>query len=151
MKDKLMFTAMFSGIWCLVGMIFLIIGLAMLNYRKRKERICTSKTYGTVRDLVQHRSHSSSGGYSSSWHPVFEYHIGELTFIKESSYGSSRPKYAIGQNVEICYNPENYHEYYIAGDTLPRTLAVIFTIVGLAAILIAVFSAILILQSDFEF
>ena len=145
MSDTLMFVMMYSGIWALVGVAFFIIGMVMLNNRKKKEINCTSKTYGKVTDIVRHQSYDIDGGYNSSWHPVFEYNIGELKFIKESPYGKSQSKYAIGQDVEVYYNPEDYNEYYIAGDALPKTLATIFTIVGIAAIIIAIFSAILIL------
>ncbi len=145
MSDSLMFVIMFSGIWTLVGIIFFIIGIVMLNNRKKKEINCISKTYGKVTDIVRHQSYDRDGGYRSSWHPVFEYNIGELKFVKESVYGSSQSKYAIGQDVEIYYNPEDYNEYYIAGDSIPKTLATIFTIVGIGAIMIAIVSAILIL------
>lgn len=117
----------------------------MLKSRKRKEIECTSKAYGKVTDVVRHQSYDSDGRYSSSWHPVFEYNIGELKFIKESSYGRSQSKYAIGQEVEVYYNPEDYNDFYIAGETLPRTIGTIFTIVGIVAIIIGTFSAILIL------
>ena len=140
-----MFVIIFSGILVLIGVIFFIIGMAMLKNRKRKEIKCTSKTYGKVTDIVRHQSHDSDGGYSSSWHPVFEYNIGELKFIKESLYGRSQSKYAIGQEVEVYYNPEDYNDFYIAGETLPRTIGTVFTIVGSVAIIIGIFSAILIL------
>ena len=145
MSDALMFVIIFSGIWAFVGIIFLIIGLVMLNNRKKKEINCTSVTYGKVTDIVKHRRYDNDGGYSSSWHPVLEYSIGDLKFIKESPYGSFQSKYAIGQNIEVYYNPEDYNEYYIAGDTLPKTLATIFTIVGIGVIFIAIIAAILIL------
>lgn len=145
MSDTLMFVIIFSGVWSLVGVIFFIIGIVMLNNRKKKEINCTSKTYGKVTDIVRHQSYDRDGGYSSSWHPIFEYNVGELKFIKESLYGSSQSKYAIGQDVEVYYNPEDYNEYYIVGDTLPKTIATIFTIVGICAIIIALVSAILIL------
>ena len=141
-----LFAIIFSGIWALFGVVFFIIGIVVINNRKKKEINCISKTYGKVTDIVRHKNSTSHGGYSSSWHPVFEYNIGELKFIKESPYGASQSKYAIGQEIEICYNPENYNEYYIAGDTLPKTLATIFTIVGIVAIIMAIFSAVLMLQ-----
>ncbi len=68
-----------------------------------------------------------------------------MLIILESACGSSQSKYAIGQEVEVYYNPEDYNEYYIAGDTLPKTLAIIFTIVGIVAIMIAIVFAILML------
>lgn len=145
MSNILMFVIMFSGICALIGVIFLVIGIVMINNRKKKERNCTSKTYGKVTNIVTHKNYNENSGYSTSWHPVIEYNVGELKFIKESQCGSSQPKYAIGQDVEVYYNPENYNEYYVAGDTLPKTLATIFTIVGICTITIAIFSAILIL------
>jgi len=140
-----MFVIIFSGIGSFIGIIFFIIGIAMLKNNKRKEINCTSKTYGKVIDIVRHRSYSSDGGYRYSWHAVFEYNIGELKYIKESVYGRSQAKYAIGQDVEVYYNPEDYNEFYIGGETIPRTLGTTFTIVGIVAIIIGTFSAILIL------
>ena len=145
MNDKLMFVIIFSGTFTLLGLIFIIIGIGIHINKKKKEISCTSMTYGKVTDLVRRQNYNGNEGYSSSWHPVFEYNVGERKFIKEYPYGSSQTKYAIGQNVEVYFNPENYHEYYIAGDTLPKTLSTIFTIVGIVAIFIAVISAILVL------
>ena len=145
MSYILIFGIIFSGVWTLLGVIFLIIGLVMLNNRKRKKSNCTSVTYGKVIDIVKNRRYNGHGVYYTSWNPVFEYNIGELKFIKESYYGNSQSKYAIGQKVEVYYNPEDYNEYYIAGDNLPKTLATIFTIVGIVAIIVAIISAILVL------
>lgn len=142
MSNTLMFVITFSGIWALVGAVFFIIGIVMLNKSNKKKINCTSSIYGKVTDIVRNQSYDE---YSSSWHPVFEYNIGELKFIKKYPYGSSKSKYEIGQEVEIHYNPEDYNEYYINGDTLPKTIATIFTIVGIGAISIAVISAILII------
>ena len=147
MNDKLMFIIMFSGIWGIVGSIFFIIGIVMLKNRRKKQINCTSKTYGKVKDIVRHENYNSNDGYTSSWHPIFEYNIGELKFIKESSYGSSKSKYAIGQEIEVYYNPEDYNDYYIAGENTSKILGTIFFIVGVIAINIALFSTIIILNS----
>ena len=149
MYNKWRFIALFSGIWGFVGLVFFIIGAAMRASRKRKEENCTSQTYGKVVDLVRRESHDSDGGYSSSWHPVFEYRIGGMTFVKESNFGSSQAKFAIGQDVEIYYNPDNYNEFYVPGEKLPRLIGTIFTIVGVVAILVAVLSAVFIAGSGF--
>lgn len=145
MSDILMFVIIFSGVWTLVGVVFIIVGIVMFNNKRKKEINCTSSTYGKVIDIV-HRSYSRNGGYSSSWHPVFEYNVGELKLKKESPFGSSQSRYAIGQDIQIYYNPENYNEYYIAGDSLPNTLVKIFTFVGIGAIIIGIISAIIILK-----
>lgn len=143
--SKSNFNIVFPAIFVLVGSIFFIIGIVMFKKIKKKEKNCTSKTYGKVKDIVRHQSYDIDGGHSSSLYPVFEYNIGELKFIKESEHGSSKSKYEIGQNVEVYYNPEDYNEYYIAGDTAPKTAATIFTIMGVGAIIIAISSTILML------
>lgn len=139
------FIAMFSGISGLIGIIFFIIGIVILKKRKTKEKNCTSKTYGKVVDILKHKNVDLNGGHTYSWHPVFEYTIENLKYIKESLYGSSSSKFAIGQNVEIHFNPQNYNEFYIAEETLPRTLGTIFTIVGIVLIVIAIFIPIILL------
>lgn len=145
MDEKILFVIIFSGVWSLLGTIFLIIGIVILKNRKLKEMNCTSKTYGKVTDIVRHRNYDNNGGYSSSWHPVFEYKIGELKYIKESIYGSSSSKFAVGQDVEIYYNPEDYNDYYVATETLSKTLGKIFTGVGIGAIIVAILVAILVI------
>lgn len=145
MSDMLTFVITFSGVFILVGAIFLIIGIAMFNNRKKKERNCTLMTHGKVTDMVRRKSYDRDGEYTLSWYPVVEYNVGELKFTKESPYGSYQPKYTIGQDIEVYYNPEDNNEYYIAGDGLPKTLATIFIVVGIVAISIAIISAILIL------
>ena len=145
MSNTLIFGIMFSGVWALLGVTFFIVGIVMLKNMKKKERKCTSKTYGKVKDIVKHQNYDRDDGYSTHWHPVIEYNVGQLKFIKEFTYGSTRIQYAIGQDVEVYYNPENYNEYYIAGNTLQKNLATIFTIVGIGATIVAIFCAILII------
>lgn len=145
MSDMLIFVILFSGIWFFIGLIFLVIGIVMLNNRKKKEINCTSKTYGKVTDIVRRQRYDSDNRHSSSLYPVFEYNIGDLKFIKESSYGSFQSNYAIGQDIEVYYNPEDYNEYYVPGDSLPKTMATIFTIIGIVAIIIAIVLTIIIL------
>ena len=136
--------AIVAGIFGLIGIIFFIIGTFLIINRKKKEKNCTSKTYGKVIDIVKVRYNDVGKGYSYMWHPVFEYNIGNQKLIKQSAYGRTECKYAVGQNVEIYFNPENYNEYYVAGETVPKTLGIIFTCVGIALIIISSFLALLI-------
>ena len=137
MDEVLLISICVLGGLFLFGLIFLIIGLAVLKNLKRKIVNCTSKTYGKVINL-QNRVHRSNGNYSSTWHPVFEYSIGDLKFIKESNCGHSQSQFAIGETVEIYFNPENYHEFYVPNETIQKTLGVIFTIVGSVIIFIVI-------------
>jgi hypothetical protein len=126
------------AICTLIGGIFLVIGIVIFIGIKKKETSCTSKTYGKVVDLVKNEHYDMDRNYSSSWSPVFEYNIGELNFKKIYSYGESKSKYTIGQDVEIYYNPEDYNEYYIPSDDTPKTFAAIFCIVGAGVIIVGI-------------
>ena len=55
-----------------IGGLLFLIGIGILINRKKKEKNCTEITYGKVTDVVKKQSYDSDGGYSSSWHPVFE-------------------------------------------------------------------------------
>ena len=139
------FIAFFSGISGLLGLIFFVSGVIVLKNRKKKEKNCTSKTHGKVIDILKHES-KGVNYYTYSWHPVFEYTIGNLKYVKESLYGFSESKFAIGQDVEILFNPENYNEFYVATETLPKTLGRIFTIIGILLIVIAILIPIILLN-----
>ncbi len=145
LEDTLKFVIMFSGLWGLIGIILLVVGIFIINNRKRKEEDCTVMTNGIVKDISKRNDCDYDNVYTTRWNPVFEYKVGEETYIKEASYGSSRSKYAVGQKVEIYYNPEDHNEYYIVGETLPKTVGMVFSVSGVGAILIAVISAIVIL------
>lgn len=150
MSGKLTFVIVFSGIWGIVGVILFVVGIVTLNKRKKKEINCIEKTYGKVVDIVSHQSYDSDTKYTSiSYYPVFEYSIGGNKFVKRHTFGTSQPKYSIGQAVEVYYNPKDYNEYYIAGDTSSKKIPVILTLVGIAAIIIAIVSAIIISNVDF--
>ncbi len=50
------------------------------------------------------------GGGTSVWTPVIEYHAASQRFSSQFSYWQSfnaRSKYAVGDEVEILYNPRN--------------------------------------------
>lgn len=125
-----MIEKVFSVLWIFVGVIFLIVGIVALNNGKEKEINCTSKTYGKVINIVEY-----SNSDSLVYYPVFEYNIGELKFIKEFPWGSYPSKYVIGQYVEVYYSPENYNEYYIAGDTSSKIFGISFIIFGIITIM----------------
>ena len=149
MKDTVEFVMIFSGIWFFIGAIFFTIGIVMCNIQKKKKINCTSKTYGKVIDIVKrrHHTHGSRRTHMYLWHPVFEYYVGEIKFIKESSIGRTEVKYGIGQEVEVYYNPKNYNEYYIGGENGYKILVRSFIAVGIVAMFFAIFFAIVLLQS----
>lgn len=152
MIDTPMSIIMPLGMGGLIGAVFIIMAVALVNSRKKKETRCTAKTHGKVIDIVKHQNYDRKGQpYNATWHAVFEYTIGELKFIKESSYGSSHLDCAIGQEIEVYYNPEDYDEYYVPGNSFPKSAIITMVLAGIFAIIIGVIVAIAMsqLQQDF--
>ena len=145
MSEMLIFKIIFFGICFFLGIVFLILGIAINNNRKKKEKRCTLKTCGKVINVVKHNNYDNSQEIrTSSWYPVIEYRIGENIIKAESHYGNIKPQYKIGQEVQIYYNPQNYNEYYIEGNKVQTTISKIFMGVGIAALGISIFSSLLI-------
>lgn len=140
MNDTVIGTVIFSGVLGLVGFIFSIIGIIVIINRKRKKLKCTSKVYGKVINIIRKQYYSiRTRDYFYSWHPVFEYNIGELKFTKVYTYGNSIPTYEVGQNVELYFNPKNLNEYYVQGEISQEIFGKTFVISGIVLITIAVF------------
>ena len=140
MSEWLGFKVLFSGIFGLVGAIFLAIGIFILRGQRRKLQRCTSRTWGKVTDLIEHRDRDGK----RFWHPVFEYTVGDRKYIKESGYGSSPSRFAIGQNVVVYFNPNDFEDYFAEGETAPDLLGKIFTAVGAVLLVIGIAAALLI-------
>lgn len=131
-----LFFPLFSGIWCLVGVIFGLIGGFMLYHRRQKERTCTMYTSATVTDVVRRRHHSTNGYRSTYFHPVFSYYVGGQEIVTESHFGSSKPKFTVGQTVELFYDPDRPERYYVPEETVGNLLGWIF--VGVCGVCLAI-------------
>ncbi len=146
MSKLLQSDMLFALLWILVGLALLIAGIYTMIKQNKKKTVCTSKTYGRVIDIVEHVNHDSDG-ISVTRHPVFEYNIGGENIAEEHPYGRTHSNYNIGQEVEIYYNPENYHEHYIGGDNTPKIQSIILLISGVATVVLGVVLGILIANS----
>lgn len=121
-----------GGVWLVVGGVFLVIGIYLLRKRARCQKACTATTTGVVADISQRVSNKSGVMFS----PVFEYEVDGLTYVKASSTATSKNSYAIGETIEVRYDPQNPHEYYLPRDGAGKTLGVVFTAVGAVCVLI---------------
>lgn len=65
-----------------------------------------------------------------TYFPVIEYQVGDRTISQKSRSGQNPPKYQVGQQVEICFNPNNVEEYIIKGDSTPKHLGIGFIVLG---------------------
>ena len=136
MNDKEMFILIFSGVWSLLGIIFLTVSAVISAAQKRKTKVCTAKAIGTVTDVV---SYSAGNPHYSNYHPVVQYttDAGE-TITKKSVYGTNPPKYSVGDIINIYYNPQKTDEFYIADDNIGKIVRIVFMLVGIGAIFIGV-------------
>lgn len=141
-EDFKRFKLIFCSVWLLVGIVFAIVGYFTFKGYKEKELKCTYEVSGMVSDLIRKVSEDSDGNESVSYHPVFTYRVGDLTYIKEYSYGGSSSNYHIGEDVILLLDPNNYDEYLVKGDISPKLFSIIFGGLGSVMVLIGLLSAI---------
>ena len=138
---------LFYIVFGVFGGTFTIMGYIILRKTRKQKYNCTIKTYGKVVNNIRHTitETSTGGGYKKVdyWHALFEYNVAEEKCVKESTLGGRRqPKYEIGQTVEIYYNPENPHDFYVVGDTYPSAFGIILISIGIIPISIVLFTII---------
>ncbi|MBR2704434.1 MAG: DUF3592 domain-containing protein [Clostridia bacterium] len=139
-----MIPALVLGLFIIVGVIFLIIGICISHNAKKKYKKCTIITSAKVLKNVRESFTDIDMHTTYTMHPVFEYHVGEETIKKEYLVGTSKIKYQEGQVVNIFYNPKKPTMFYVQGDKLQSTLGKVFTIVGIVCICTAIVSGIIV-------
>ena len=138
MSDKLNFIFVFSGFWFMFGLIFLTLGIFLSDANDKKKKKCTAKTNGIVSDIYV----STEGVRSTGLFPIFKYTVNSLTYVERYTHSSFPSRFAVGQEVEICYNPENPHEFYIPGDKSPKFIKRVLYFFGIMFITLAIILAI---------
>ena len=132
----------FVGIlFLLVGVIFVIVGIVAINQGNGLRNRCTEETIGTVVEVIRESHYSSTDNtYTDTYYPVIEYQVGDLTISHKSSFGQYPPKYTVGQQVEIYYNPNNVEEYIIKGDSTSNIVGIMSIALGSIAVLVGFFA-----------
>ena len=139
MNDSHLFTLIFTGTWCLVGAVFLCVGIGLRRSFLKKEERQRARASGTVEEIVRRRS-----GDSSSFYPIVSFDYDGRKVSLESNSGGGRKKYYEGQNVEVLYDPEDPTCFRIEGDDTARVLGTVFTAIGLGCIAIGAIAAVLV-------
>ena len=145
MDNTTRFILMFSGIWCFIGLIFLIIGIVMRHRILDRQTRCTYQTVGTVVDLVEHTRRSSDGHTSTTIHPVISYYVNGSEYVQKSSYGSSPSPYETGQAVSLLYDPQKPEDFLLPEDKTPRRLYIAFIITAICCFVVPIVVAVMIL------
>ena len=124
------------GIFTLIGIAFLGVGIGLrVNENKKKEN-CTQPVVATVKNMVKDRSYKDIDDIITYyWYPVYEYKVGNAIYTRISNIGNVKKQYEIGQKVNILVNPNNPDEIY-NGNEKQKLIGNIFLSVGIAFLLI---------------
>lgn len=136
MSDMRVFFAIFCGVWAIIGVVFLAVGLGLRRSWTHREDHLRGRTEGTVLEVIRHESHSSDGT-SVSWRPLVEFDCDGRRISLETKESVSRKKYYEGQRVMVLYDPDDPSAFRIEGDTSGRTGYRVFIAVGLGCMAIA--------------
>lgn len=138
---KLIFIATFCGSFALIGAIFVVVGLLLCRGVRKKHERCLAVTRGEIVDLV-----SDDEGVMF---PVVKYTVGSLEYKKRASVGSTNPKVAIGEEIEVYYDQADPHSFYCPRfDKTSRIVCRVFTGLGILFILIAIAGFFIINSAD---
>lgn len=130
-----------SVVLILIGGLFILFTSHFLRDRIAEEMFCTGSVTATVVEIHSVTSSSSGDGIpTTSWYPVCEYTVGDVTVQKRSLVGLAKDKYHTGQQVRLRYDPSNINMFYNPEDG-SKNLFKILLIIGIALIIagIAVF------------
>lgn len=121
-----------------VGFVFLSVAVGLFVRQKQKKERCNVETMGTVVDVRSITSFTTSDDVvTNMWHPVFEYYARGERIQKVSPYGSTKKKYRIGQKVQILYNSDRPEEFFVVGQSTAELLIMIFSLIGLALMILS--------------
>lgn len=133
-----LFTAIFSGTFGLMGLIFLIVGLSVTAAQNRRRALCTTMAGGTVSAM---QSQFGTTGLRA----VFSFMIDGKPYQYVSNY-SGNSNLLVGQSVQVYYDPQNIGRVYIEEDARQmKTFARVFTILGGVFLSIALIVAVVLL------
>ncbi|MEA4914197.1 MAG: DUF3592 domain-containing protein [Christensenella sp.] len=133
-----LFTIIFSGTFGLMGLIFLLVGVAFGASINRKRSQCTAYAEGTVSAMQTQFG-------SSGLRAVYSFSIDGKPMQYVSNY-SGRNDLLIGQNVSVYYDPAQIGRVYIEEDAKQmHSFARVFMIVGGAFLAVALIIAFVLL------
>ncbi len=130
----LLFTLIFSGTFGLMGLIFLIVGLAINGSINRRRSLCTAYAEGTVSAMQAQFG-------SSGLRAVYSLAIDGKPMQYVSNYAGAN-NLLVGQSVAVHYDPEHIGRVYIEEDARQmRVFIRVFIILGAVFLGIAAVTA----------
>lgn len=133
-----MFVFLFSGIFGLMGLTFLAVGLAISGSQNRKRAQCTAYAEGTVSAMQNQFG-------SSSLRAVYSFSIDGKPMQYVSNYAGMN-NLLVGQTVDVYYDPARIGRVYIEQDARQiKQFSLVFTILGGVFLFVALFVAVILL------
>ncbi len=133
-----MFTAIFSGTFGFMGLVFLVVGLAISAGQNRKRSLCSASAVGTVSAM---QSQFGTTGLRA----VYSFSIDGKPYQYVSNYSGTN-NLLVGQTVEVYYDPQNIGRVYIEEDAQSmRNFTRVFTILGIVFLSVALIVAVVLL------
>lgn len=133
-----MFVFLFSGIFGLMGLVFLAVGLIVSGGQNRKRAQCTARAEGTV-------SAMQSQFGSNSLRAIYSFSIDGKPVQYVSNYAGAN-NLLVGQTVDVYYDPERVGRVYIEEDARQiRQFSLIFTVLGGVFLFVAALVAVILL------
>ena len=143
MFDRGLFTLIFTGTWCLVGVVFLGVGLGLRRRCLRREERQRARASGTVAEVVRRVDHASDRT-SVSFHPVVAFEVDGRKISLEAADGDWRKRYCEGQGVEVLYDPDDPSCFRLEGFDPLRLLGRVFLWIGLGAVAVGLIAAVVV-------
>ena len=140
MSGIAVFFGIFCGVWAIIGIVFLAVGLGLRRSWVNQGERLRGRADGTVLEVIRHDTHSYRST-STSWNPLVEFDYEGRRISLEAKDGVSRKKYYEGQRVTVLYDPDDPASFRIEGDETGRTLYRVFTAVGAACLAVALIAA----------
>ena len=142
MNSASLFAVIFSGVWCLVGTVFLGVGIGLRRSALRREERLRARAEGTVTEVVRRVGGSDRG--SVTWYPIVDFNADGRRVSLECADGGGRKRFYEGQRVEVLYDPEDPACFRLEGNDPGRLTGNIFFGVGLGCIAIGLIAALLV-------
>ena len=118
------------------GTAFICIAICLYLRTSRWQRQCSAHTPGRIVDNVYVKLGKES---TKTWHPTAAYAIGNKMYSQVSWYGAKQKKYKIGDDVTVCYDPNNHSDIFIKGQVIGYRHIICFSsVIGICSLLASV-------------
>ena len=126
----------------IVGIIFIGVGCFLFFRNEQLTKNCTEEIESKVVEIKEELN-TDSEGIDYMYYPILEFdYKGETVQVKMNS-GSSSPSHNIGDKVIILYNPNNYKEFIVKGDSSSSIFSIVFMAIGT---LVAIYGVVLLFK-----